>query len=70
MCMSRTNIDLPDDLIQEIMHRFDLPTKKSAVELALRRLLEQSDQLAIVTGAFGAGWDGDLDEIRRFEHLS
>jgi len=29
--MSRTNIDLPDDLVEEVMRRYDLPTKKSAV---------------------------------------
>jgi Arc/MetJ family transcription regulator len=37
--MSRTNIDLDDELVAEVMRRFGVTTKKSAVELALRRLL-------------------------------
>ncbi len=59
MCMSRTNIDLPDDDIAELMRRFDLPTKKSAVEFALKRVLEITDQRAAVEALFGMGFDGD-----------
>ncbi len=62
--MSRTNIDLPDDLVHEVMRRFHLDTKKSAVELALKRLVEQSEQSSIVDNAFGVGWDDDLADLR------
>ena len=67
MCMSRTNIDLPDDDIAELMRRFDLPTKKSAVEFALKRVLEMTDQQKVLDEAFGIGWDGELDNLRRVE---
>ena len=63
MCMSRTNIDLPDDDIAELMRRFDLPTKKSAVEFALKRVLEITDQRAAVEALFGIGWDGELEDL-------
>ena len=37
-CMSRTNIDIDDDLCQRVMDRFHLKTKREAVNLALRHL--------------------------------
>ena len=36
--MSRTNIDIDDQLVETVMHRYGLTTKKDAVDLALRRL--------------------------------
>jgi Arc/MetJ family transcription regulator len=62
--MSRTNIDIDDDLIAECMRQYGLPTKRSAVELALRRLLASSDGVAAIIAAKGVGWEGDLDEMR------
>jgi Arc/MetJ family transcription regulator len=41
--MSRTNIDIDDELINEAMHKYGLKTKKEAVDLALRRLVGRSD---------------------------
>ncbi|AFE16477.1 hypothetical protein MRGA327_09785 [Mycobacterium tuberculosis RGTB327] len=37
--MSRTNIDIDDELAAEVMRRFGLTTKRAAVDLALRRLV-------------------------------
>ena len=65
--MSRTNIDIDDEMVAEVMRRFALDTKKSAVELALRRLLDATDQVALLERTSGAGWEGDLDEMRRWE---
>jgi Arc/MetJ family transcription regulator len=62
--MSRTNIDLDDDLVAEAMRRFDLPTKRSAVEFALRRLLATHVDADFLRSIEGIGWDGDLDEMR------
>jgi len=61
--MTRTNIDLPDDDVAELMRRFDLPTKKSAVEFAFKRVLEVTDQRKAVEALFGIGWDGELDDL-------
>lgn len=63
--VSRTNIDIDDDLIERVMHTFGLQTKRQAVHLALERLLggglmSVEEQLAME----GAGWEGDLDAMR------
>lgn len=65
MCMTRTNIDIDDELVATVMNRFSLPTKKSAVEMALRRLVEETDQMKLIDSIFGIGWDGPEDG--RFE---
>ncbi|MDQ1321256.1 MAG: hypothetical protein QG655_2499, partial [Actinomycetota bacterium] len=39
MCMSRTNIELDDALVAEVMRRYGVTTKREAVDLALRRLV-------------------------------
>ena len=69
-CMSRTNIDIDDAMVAAVMQRFNLDSKKSAVELALRRLLDATDQQAVLERTFGAGWEGNLDELRRDRALS
>jgi Arc/MetJ family transcription regulator len=69
--MSRTNIDIDDDLVERAMRTFGLRTKREAVQLALQRLLgggpmSVDEQLEME----GVGWDGDLDTMRadRFAH--
>jgi Arc/MetJ family transcription regulator len=37
--MSRTNIDIDDELVARAMDKYGLSTKRSAVELALQRLV-------------------------------
>lgn len=63
-CMSRTNIDLDDDAVAAVMQRFNLQTKREAVNLALRRLAAEPLDLEAARGLRGSGWDGDLDELR------
>jgi Arc/MetJ family transcription regulator len=63
--MGRTNIDIDDDLVREVMHRFGLATKKEAVDLALRRLVGPPLSPEFLLGLEGVGWEGDLDEMRR-----
>jgi Arc/MetJ family transcription regulator len=62
--MGRTNIDIDDELIERVMRRYRLPSKRAAVELALRRLagepLSRDEALAME----GVGWSGDLDAMR------
>lgn len=64
LCMARTNIDLDDDLVQEVMRRYDLSTKKEAVDLALRRLVGVPLTTEFLLGLKGTGWSGDLDDMR------
>ena len=63
--MSRTNIDIDDELIERAMQTFGLRTKRQAVHLALERLLGGGpmtieEQLEME----GVGWDGNLDTMR------
>ncbi len=63
-CMARTNIDIDESLVREVMRRYQVRTKREAVDLALRRLVgvpvTKDDLLALE----GTGWDGDLEGLR------
>ncbi|EFD73245.1 conserved hypothetical protein [Mycobacterium tuberculosis GM 1503] len=63
-CMSRTNIDIDDELAAEVMRRFGLTTKRAAVDLALRRLVRSPLSREFLLGLEGVGWEGDLDDLR------
>lgn len=63
-CMVRTNIDIDDDLVREVMRRYDLSSKKEAVDLALRRLVGVPLTQDFLRGLRGSGWSGDLDVMR------
>ena len=62
--MGRTNIEIDDGLVSRVMRRYGLPTKRAAVDLALRRLdlepMSREEALAMR----GTGWEGDLGELR------
>jgi Arc/MetJ family transcription regulator len=62
--MTRTNVDIDDALLARVVRLYGLPTKRAAVDLALRRLdiepLTREEALAMR----GSGWDGDLEDVR------
>lgn len=62
--MARTNIDIDDELISRAMRKYGLPTKKSAVELALTRLvgppLSGTALAAFLSDMDGTGWDAEV----------
>jgi Arc/MetJ family transcription regulator len=60
----RTNVELDDGLVSEVMRRYRLKTKREAVDLALRRLLEEPLDPAQALTLEGSGWDADLAELR------
>ena len=64
--MSRTNIDIDDELVAAAQRMYRLKSKRSAVELALRRLvgepLGRDEALALQ----GSGVDFSNDEIEAF----
>lgn len=62
--MARTNIDIDEELVREVMRRYGLSTKKEAVDLALRRLVGVPLTKDFLLGLKGTGWSGDLDAIR------
>jgi len=61
--MTRTNIEIDDELVERAMRIYRLRSKKEAVDYALRKLvggMSREEALAME----GRGWSGDLDEIR------
>ncbi len=62
--MSRTNIDIDDELIARVMRRYRVGTKREAVELALRRAAGDPSSREKLLELQGIGWEGDLDAVR------
>jgi len=65
--MSRTNIELDDELIAEVMRRYGVRTKREAVDLALRRLVGMPLTREFLRRLKGVGWGRELDELRSAE---
>lgn len=63
-CMARTNIEIDDTLVAEAMTRFDVKTKREAVDLALRRLVGVPLTKDRLLALRGTGYESDLAEIR------
>ena len=62
--MSRTNIDIDDEACQVVMDRYRLKSKRDAVNYALRLAAGEAFDLEQARRVRGAGWEGDLDEMR------
>jgi Arc/MetJ family transcription regulator len=62
--MSRTNIDLDDEACRAVMERYQLRSKRDAVNFALQTLAAEPLSAEEARQLRGSGWDGDLDEMR------
>jgi Arc/MetJ family transcription regulator len=62
--MSRTNIDIDEVACLAVMQRYQLATKREAVNFALRSIAGEPLRLDQARQLRGSGWDGDLDEMR------
>ena len=62
--MSRTNIDIDEEACAEVMRRYQLDTKKDAVNFALRTVAAEPLSLDEAKQMRGSGWDGDLQSMR------
>ena len=62
--MSRTNIDIDEDACRVVMERYQLSTKREAVNFALRTVAGEPLSLEKARSLRGSGWEGDLDEMR------
>ena len=60
----RTNIDIDDELMEEILDKTTLKTKKEVVDKALREFLRKIRlrELAELSGKIT--WEGNLHEMR------
>ena len=62
--MARTNIDIDEKACAAIMRRYQLKTKREAINLALRSLAGEPLSVDQARKLRGSGWNGDLDEMR------
>ena len=64
--MSRTNIDIDDELVEIVMVRYQLKTKREAVDYALRHLVGQPMTKEEAMSMFGSMPDFEVPEDRPF----
>jgi Arc/MetJ family transcription regulator len=64
--VSRTNIDIDDALIAAAQRLYRLDSKRSAVDLALRRLVGEALSVEQALALQGTGFDFTNDEIEAF----
>ena len=64
MCM-RTNIEIDDRLMREVLRLTGLRTKREAVDFALRELVARHRQLGMLRLRGQVRWEGDLEVSRR-----
>jgi len=62
--MARTNIDLDDEACAAVMERYQLASKRDAVNFALRTVAAEPLGLDEARRLRGSGWDGDLEVLR------
>lgn len=60
----RTNIDIDDKLMADVLSATGLKTKKDAVELGLKTLIRLKKQENIRNYRGRLKWIGDLDDMR------
>ena len=61
----RTNIEIDDKLMNDALRFTGAKTKREAVELGLRTLVQLSRQVEVRKMRGKLQWDGDLDAMRK-----
>ncbi|MYD31121.1 MAG: type II toxin-antitoxin system VapB family antitoxin [Nitrospira sp. SB0677_bin_15] len=67
--MARTNINIDDQACAEVMRRYQLETKREAINFALRMLAAEPVSVKEARALRGVGWGGDLDAMRSSRSL-
>jgi Arc/MetJ family transcription regulator len=62
--VSRTNIEIDEELVRSVMAMYHLPTKRAAVDFALRQVAVRPMSVDQMRTMRGYGWYGDLEELR------
>ena len=57
-------MDIDDEACAEVMRRYQLATKREAINFALRLLAAEPLSAQEARALRGAGWDGALDAMR------
>jgi Arc/MetJ family transcription regulator len=68
--MSRTNVDVDDELIARVIRRYRVTTKREAIDLALRELVGHALTTDETLQLEGSGWEGDLEALRATRPVS
>ena len=68
--MARTNIEIDEELVERAMRRYRLPSRRAAVDLALRRLVGEAMSRDEALAMEGTGWEGDLDALRQPDDIA
>jgi Arc/MetJ family transcription regulator len=63
----RTNIVIDDELMNEVLEQTGIRTKREAVEMGLRALLQLKKQQDIRYFRGKITWEGVLEEMRRYK---
>ena len=63
----RTNIEIDDALMREVLEATGLKTKKAVVELGLKTLIRLKKQARIRSLRGRLHWTGDLEAMRTHE---
>lgn len=59
----RTNVVVDEALVEKVKRLYGLPTTRAAIGFALQSLVGAAEKRDILD-LEGAGWDGDLEEMR------
>jgi Arc/MetJ family transcription regulator len=60
----RTNIEIDQSVVSEVMEFYGVRTKREAVDRALKQALRLKRQGEALHRLRGIGWEGDLDGMR------
>lgn len=67
--MTRTNVDIDDELMTNAMEALGTHTKKETIEVALAKVIRDWKLRRIRELRGKIPWEGDLLEMRRSRHL-
>jgi len=68
--VTRTNIEIDDELVGRAMRLYRLRSKREAVDLALRRLVGEPMTRVELLASEGSGWSGELGEVRARDEIA
>lgn len=62
LAVTRTNIEIDEQLMRQVMSTYGFKSMREAVDFALRELVEPD--VKSILELQGIGWEGDLDVLR------
>lgn len=69
VCVSRTNIDIDDALVEKAMRMYRLESKRAAIQMALEKLVGDPMTKEEVQAMRGSGFELTNDQIEGLEPI-